>query len=186
MKRNNNGFSLIEISIVLSIVGILMGFTMKGRELMETAKIKSVISQIENYRSSVQIFIDKYAGIPGDITDAVSAFGGENGHMSGSIDSVEDVKRFWAHLIKSGLISASLINGLPTTKLGGMLFVRMFEGGYWIVLCGNGSTHESYKGILSEQIARRIEKTMDNGDINSGDVRGIKDGSSYVLMFRIS
>ncbi len=186
MRKNNKGFSLIEISIVLSIVGILMGFTMKGRELMETAKIKSVISQIENYRSSIQIFIDKYSGMPGDIPDANSAFGGEDGHMSGKIDSIADVKRFWSHLIKSGLISANLANGLPTTKLGGVLLVRMLEGNYWIVLCGNGSDHESYKGLLNEQIARRIERTMDNGDMNSGDVRGSKDGTSYVLMFRVS
>ena len=50
MKNSNKGFSLLEISIVLSIMGILMGFAIKGRGIIEMARVKSVISQIENYQ----------------------------------------------------------------------------------------------------------------------------------------
>lgn len=186
MKNSNKGFSLLEISIVLSIMGILMGFAIKGRGIIEMARVKSVISQIENYQSMIQLFVEKYGGYPGDIADAEHVLGSENGRMDGNISSIEDVQRFWNHLNKSGLISLSMTASIPTTKLGGKLLVKTDnDGSRWIILCSSNSTHEQYYGFLSEEIARNIEKSMDIGDLNSGDVRGVKTSDKYYLMFRV-
>ena len=186
IKHRYLGFSLIEISIVLSIVGILMGFTLKGRGLIETAKIRSVVSQIENYRSAVQIFTEKYSGRPGDISDAKDLFNAsENGRMDGQIGSIDDIKRFWDHLAKSGEITINNKTGLPTTKLGGVLLVTQKEGQYWLVLCREDSSHNQFHGFLSENIAKRIESSMDNGDLSSGDVIGEKANGEYYMMFKL-
>ena len=186
IKKKNHGFSLIEISIVLSIVGILMGFTLKGRGLIEMAKVRSVVSQIENYRSAIQIFTEKYGGRPGDIADAKELFNAdEDGRMDGRITSEDDIKRFWNHLVKSGAITVSNKGDFPTTKLGGILLVTQREGQYWLVLCGEKSTHQKFNGFLTEDIAKSIERSMDNGDINSGDVIASKTDSMFYLMFRI-
>ncbi len=40
MKRNQSGFTLIEIAIVLVIIGLLLGGVMKGQELINSAKVK--------------------------------------------------------------------------------------------------------------------------------------------------
>ena len=185
MKNSNKGFSLLEISIALSIIGILMGFAIKGRGIIEMARVKSVISQIENYQSMIQIFVEKYGGYPGDIADAEGLLGAESGNNDGNISSIEDVERFWQHLNKSGLVTLSMNSSVPTTKLGGKLLVKDFEGSKWIVLCASNSTHEHYYGFLSKEIARNIERSMDIGDLNSGDVRAIKTSDKYYLMFRI-
>lgn len=186
IKNKHYGFSLIEISIVLSIVGILMGFTLKGRGLIEMAKVRSVISQIENYRSAIQIFTEKYGGRPGDIADATDLFNAdENGRMDGRISSIEDIKRFWNHLVKSGEITVNTKAGVPTTKLGGVLLVTQQGGQYWLVLCREDSTYEKFYGFLSENTAKNIERSMDNGDINSGDVVAIKSENAFYMMFKI-
>ena len=43
MKRQQAGFTLVEIAIVLVIIGLLLGGVLKGQEMIENGKIKSVI-----------------------------------------------------------------------------------------------------------------------------------------------
>jgi len=68
MKGNAyNGFTLIEISIVLVIIGLLVGGIMVGQDLIRAAEIRAQISQIEKYQAAVNAFRTKYNGLPGDI-----------------------------------------------------------------------------------------------------------------------
>lgn len=192
MKQNSKGFSLIEISIVLSIIGILMGFSLKGRELIESARVRSVISQVESYKAAVQIFFEKYSAIPGDLKDASKLIANDisNGYQNGKIETLEDAKRFWEHLYKSNLISSESIEGLPTTKMGGVISVSSIvkENGIWLVWCAETTDNADYKPITTEKIAYKIVKSMDNGDFESGDVQVLKNGNdenNCVILFRI-
>lgn len=192
MKLNSKGFSLIEISIVLSIIGILMGFSLKGRELIESARVRSVISQVENYKAAVQMFFEKYSAIPGDLKDASKLIASDvsNGYQNGKIETLEEAKRFWEHLYRSNLISFESIDGLPTTKMGGVISVSstVKENGIWLVWCAETINNEDYKPIITEKIAYKIVKSMDNGNFESGEVQVIKsgnDGKNCVILFRI-
>lgn len=180
MKGRNRGFSLLEISIVLSIIGILMGFAIKGKGIIDLAKTKSVTSQIENIRTAVQIFTEKYGGMPGDISNADSVLGGENGRGDGKVSSLDDVKRFWSHLSKSGLISMQLSNGVPTTKLGGSLLLKVDEkGDRWLILCAQNSVHGDYKGLITEDVAKRLC----SGDSTDSSIQ--KQSDLYIVLFRL-
>lgn len=192
MKKYNQGFSLIETAIALSIIGLLMGFSLKGRELIESAKIKSVITQIENYKIAVQVFFEKYGTIPGDLKDASNAISKDcsNGNQNGKLETIEDAKRFWEQLTKCGLISDSLENGFPTTKMGGILTVSscLKQEGLWLIWCMNSSDNNNFSPIVPENIAYRINKSMDNGDPDSGDVNVIKKtdkNTNCIMMFRM-
>src|SRR5271166_3486100 len=70
------GFTLIELSIVLVIIGLIVGAILVGRDMIKAAEIRSTISQEEKYQASVNTFRLKYAALPGDMlsTQAV-AFG---------------------------------------------------------------------------------------------------------------
>jgi len=64
------GFTLIELSIVLVIIGLVIGGIVVGRDLIEGFRIRSAIGQIEKYKTAVGTFQLKYNALPGDMTEA--------------------------------------------------------------------------------------------------------------------
>ncbi len=66
---------LVELSIVIIIIGLIIGGVLVGRDLIRASEIRSTISQIEQYNSAVRTFQTKYNGIPGDLkyTDAAAS-----------------------------------------------------------------------------------------------------------------
>ena len=67
MKNTRHGFTLIELSIVLVIIGLIVGGVLSGRELIENAQARQAIRQIESYNAAFSAFQGKYSGIPGDL-----------------------------------------------------------------------------------------------------------------------
>ena len=53
MKKQQSGFTLIELAIVLVIIGLLLGGVLKGQELINSAKVKNIVSDFKN----VQVFV---------------------------------------------------------------------------------------------------------------------------------
>lgn len=117
MKRNQSGFTLIEIAIVLVIIGLLLGGVLKGQELITQAKIKNATNDFNAILVAVLGYQDRYKKLPGDDdTSAVRwpsatvATGGTTG--SGTIDgtlrpspSTQETGIFWAHLRLAGFIT---------------------------------------------------------------------------------
>ncbi len=69
---NNKGFTLIELSIVLVIIGLLVGGVLVGQDLIKAAETRAQISQIEKYNSAVNTFRIKFNAIPGDMAISVA------------------------------------------------------------------------------------------------------------------
>jgi prepilin-type N-terminal cleavage/methylation domain-containing protein len=67
------GFTLIELSIVLVIIGLIVGGILVGRDLINSAAIKSQVSQLQQFDTAVNTFRDKYGALPGDIGPAAAA-----------------------------------------------------------------------------------------------------------------
>lgn len=67
--RGGNGFTLIELSIVLVVIGLIVGGVLVGRDLIRSAEIRALIGQIEKYQAAVNTFRGKYGHLPGDISD---------------------------------------------------------------------------------------------------------------------
>lgn len=62
------GFTLIELSIVLVIIGLIVGGILVGRNLIKSAEINALLSQMQKYQSAVYTFKTKYNNhIPGDM-----------------------------------------------------------------------------------------------------------------------
>lgn len=75
MRADNhtNGFTLIELSIVLVIIGLVVGGVLVGRDLISSAAVRAQISQIEKYQTATNTFRGKYGFLPGDIKDPEAA-----------------------------------------------------------------------------------------------------------------
>lgn len=81
------GFSLVELSIVLVILGLLTGGILAGQSLIRAAEIRTIATGFDKYTAAVNTFRDKYMGIPGDITNAVKFWGAQTGSLADGYDA---------------------------------------------------------------------------------------------------
>ncbi len=77
------GFTLIEMSIVLVIIGLIIGGILKGQEIIDASRQKNFISQVDALRSAVNTFADKYNGIPGDYDRAIARINAQTANGTG-------------------------------------------------------------------------------------------------------
>lgn len=71
----NKGFSLVELSIVLVILGLLTGGILAGQNLIRAAEIRAVSTELSRWITATQTFRDKYFAIPGDMRNATAFWG---------------------------------------------------------------------------------------------------------------
>lgn len=69
-RTSQHGFTLVELAIVMTIIGLLIGGILKGQELMMNARVTATIAQVKSYQAAKIIFTDTYEGIPGDFAGA--------------------------------------------------------------------------------------------------------------------
>lgn len=74
---HHHGFTLIELSIVLVIIGLIVGGVMVGRDMIRASEIRNVLKEAETIQSAVNAFRLKYNGLPGDMLDAESIWGSD-------------------------------------------------------------------------------------------------------------
>jgi prepilin-type N-terminal cleavage/methylation domain-containing protein len=99
------GFTLVELSIVLVIVGLILGGVMVGRSMIRSSQVGKIGQDLQAYEAATQMFIDKYQGLPGDMTNATTFWtGAVNGNGDGLINVSDESFRSWQHLTSAGLI----------------------------------------------------------------------------------
>ncbi len=79
MHKNHQGFTIVELAIVLTIIALLVGGILAGSTAIKNAKLQSLMSDIETYSNAMQSFKDKYHYLPGDFPDAENFWGSATG-----------------------------------------------------------------------------------------------------------
>lgn len=67
MHQRNKGFTLLEVSIVIVVIGFIVGVVLFGQDIITQAKLRAVITQLERYNAAANVFKDRYGYLPGDI-----------------------------------------------------------------------------------------------------------------------
>ena len=140
MKR---GFSLVELSIVLVILGLLVGGILAGQSLIRASELRSISSDFTRYGTAMYAFRDKYFALPGDFVGATNFWGTAsggcpsgartgtqtcNGNSNGAISQPEGIL-FWQHLANAGLVEGSYA-GYGTAAAGTTVPRAKISGAY--------------------------------------------------------
>ena len=70
MRKQQSGFTLVEIAIVLVIIGLLLGGVLKWQELSNSAKVKNMVGDFRTVSSLAYGYQDRFKALPGDQTQA--------------------------------------------------------------------------------------------------------------------
>jgi prepilin-type N-terminal cleavage/methylation domain-containing protein len=186
MKRTQ-GFTLVEIAIVLVIIGLLLGGILKGQEMITQAKIKNVIADMSGVSAAMYGYQDRYKALPGDDKNASrwagTTAGDGDGLVSGKwTESAKESLYFWDHLRLSGFISGTGAAN-PFNAVSGKLGVETGSGpaaganptGVLQETAGAGTAFSGLilcSGNLPDKIAISVDSQMDDGLGNKGSVRG--------------
>lgn len=76
--KRARGFTLIEISIVVVVIGLLAGSIAVGVSMVRHAEVRRALTDIDRIAQAMQMFEEKYIQLPGDFTDAESLWGADS------------------------------------------------------------------------------------------------------------
>jgi prepilin-type N-terminal cleavage/methylation domain-containing protein len=112
-SRAHSGFSLVELSIVLVILGLLTGGILGGQALIKAAEMRAVTTEYQTWQTAVNTFRNKYFALPGDMRNATQFWttGTWSGNGDGTLQYAAGANQngenltFWQHLALAGLIN---------------------------------------------------------------------------------
>lgn len=182
--RQQSGFTLVEIAIVLVIIGLLLGGVLKGAELIENSKVRKATSELNGSAAAYYSYQDRFGRIPGDdgptatLTARGSSWTGVNGgnnngnlvvNLNQTWNGGGENQEFWQHLKAAGFITGNPtdtgVNALPRNAFGGLI-------GVTTQAMGNGLN--GIKICLSQvpgKGARTLDTQLDDGLGTTGKIR---------------
>lgn len=201
--RNDKGFTLIELSVVIVIIGLIVAGIVAGQALVKQARFKSTLTEMEKADQAIMAFFLQYDALPGDMKNAFNYWGAScdatasncNGdgdkdvELTGSANSNESY-RAWQHL--------SLANIYPGTFTGigygtgdqanigqNVPEMPIDQSGVSIISNSLGNTLQigselannyTREDILSAADLASIDNKFDDGNPSHGRIRGQRGG----------
>ena len=89
-SSKKSAFSLIELSIVLIIIGLLIAGITGGASLIKSSELRSIMGEARGYAVAVNSFFTQYDQYPGDASIAVGNSNQGNGDRDNKIEFVND------------------------------------------------------------------------------------------------
>jgi prepilin-type N-terminal cleavage/methylation domain-containing protein len=178
--RKQTGFTLIEIAIVLVIIGLLLGGVLKGQELIQSARVRNLISQQDGIKAAYFGFLDRFRALPGDYSQATTNIAnvgaGANGNNNGRIETlavgggIDEHIAAWDHLSKAGFINGSYTYAagaesnasVPTNPYARHLRI-IYDSVYG---AGGGAARHNLKtgNQIPSDIMAEIDRKIDDGN----------------------
>lgn len=203
-----SGFTLVELSITLVIIGLLVGGVMVGADMIHSAATRAQIKELENYQSAINTFKLRFAGLPGDLSNATSVFlpsewplvangdGDEKLEDGAStyVNFTGEIAQFWMQLAASRLIEGSynttseVGKGFPLTKFERNGIAALYDNSVTLAnVFYVGVKNSPNPGVddtltpgnaLLPEEAWKIDEKIDDGHPLYGNVRARGDSAA--------
>lgn len=190
----NNGFTIIELIIVIVVISLITAGLIASQTIIENVKRIRFVNTVSEIKTQKTIYFSKYSAIPGDDSNASKYFGQEcedklpgyvnsnfgsqcNGNGDGSILQ-GDWHRFWVHLDLASTAKALKFqyhSGVGDIDYGWIQnpYDSATEGRYSMIVAGNWSlfnlffsaNERNYKDVNILYIATHIPDRTDRGPV---------------------
>ena len=184
------GFTLVEIAIVLVIIALLLAGVMKGQSLLGSANAKNVITTVDDLRTSIVLFKQRYNYLPGDLPPpsgeiaGVTNIGNGDGKIDGTISVAgvalagSEAEAIPDQLYRAGLIGKiNSTNPVPRimTEYGTVSLVSSATADG--LVSGFAAANPTYRNAivfykLPCDVAGEADNKLDDGDTTTGHARG--------------
>lgn len=159
-NTRNQGFTLVELAIVITIIGLLIGGVLKGQELINNARVTATIAQVKSYQAAMFSFRDRYDQFPGDYSVALTRVPGCNADnycsngdgnyrignyytgtaigtlQTGTAVPAVETTNYWKHLAMADLISGVEPSHDPASPVWGKTHPSSSFGGGFLTAYG--------------------------------------------------
>jgi len=123
-RRRTFGFTLIELALVLIVISLLIGGILKGWELVQSSRVRTVAETTTAVQSAYFAFHDRFGHVAGDwnAVDASNAIGvtvNGGGNDSGKVDTSAldpwtESNAFWEQLAKARFVHGTYLGTAAT------------------------------------------------------------------------
>lgn len=171
LKHREQGFTLIEMAIVLVVIGLILGMVYKGRQLVASAKVKNSYASYNKVIAGMNTFYDRYGFFPGDgcatanEEDPEECTGNQNGLIGTTADdAANEINSFWSLLIPGTQILTR------ADKKGG-------AGEFDIE--GDSDASWLYTNGTDLRILCDLDRVADDGISDTGDIQGGSNANQF-------
>lgn len=175
-RSRSQGFTLVEISIVLVIIGLILGGILNAQSVIRNAQTKDAIKALNDMAVAARQFNDRYGMWPGDYNNGVLSLGATclNGNASGQINTPAEATCATEHLIRAGMLKGTAGNLLTlrgltfsvtgaTTALTGLNAASLPAPNNWVNVV-------RIQGIDCD-VAVQMDRAVDDGNTHTGNFR---------------
>ncbi len=155
LRPRDDGFSLVELSIVLVILGLLVGGVLSGQSLIRAAELRAVSTEYARYTTAIQSFRDKYFALPGDMANATQFWGAAH-PTPATCRTTQGVGGQTCDGDGDGLIRGSVGSDEHFRAWQQMANAQLIEGSYVGVRVGSDSLGSNATNIPRSKIANGL------------------------------